>query len=137
MEAAGFDTADIRVIAAVFYADDGLIAARDAIVLQDAFNLLIDLFDRVSLETNSKKTKVVMLFPGRLRTCLSEDAYLFRLDALHRADRNGGKVECHVCWRRFWKGSLASHLASQHGMYHSHLLAGADTCQPVGKSRTW
>ena len=30
MEAAGFDAADIRVIAAVFYADDGLIAARDA-----------------------------------------------------------------------------------------------------------
>ena len=93
MEAAGFDAADIRVIAAVFYADDGLIAARDATVLQRAFNLLIDLFDRVGLATNETKTEVMVFLPGRIRTCLSEDAYLSRLDALHRADRRRGKVE--------------------------------------------
>ena len=58
-------------------------------------------------------------------------------DALHRADRRRGKVECHVCGVKFRKGSLASHLATQHGVYHSHLLAGADTCQPVGESRTF
>ena len=39
MEAAGFDTADIRVIAVVFYADDGLVAVRDPALLQDAFTL--------------------------------------------------------------------------------------------------
>ena len=67
MEAAGFDTADIRVIAAVFYADDGLIAARDAKRLQQAFDILIDLFDRVGLATNETKTKVMVFLLGRLR----------------------------------------------------------------------
>ena len=60
MEAAGFDTADIRVIAAVFYVDDRLIAARGPTLLQDAFDLLIVLFDRVGLETNDTKTKVMV-----------------------------------------------------------------------------
>ena len=137
MEAADFDTTDIRVIAAVFYADDGLIAARDAKRLQQAFDMLIDLFDRVGLATNETKTKVMVFLPGRIRTCLSEDTYLSRLDALHRADRKGGKVECHVCSVQFRKGSLASHLATQHGIYHAHLLAGADTCQPADESRTY
>ena len=65
---------DIRVIAAVFYADDGLITARDPTLLQDAFALLIALFDRVDLATNETKTEVVVFLPGRIRTCLSEDA---------------------------------------------------------------
>ena len=127
MEVASFDTADIRVIAAVFYAHDGLIAARDSTLLQDAFNLLIDLFDRVDLATNKINTEVMVFLSGRIRTCLSVDAYLPYLDALQWADRKGGKVECHVCRRKFRKGNLASHLASQHGVYHSHLLAGTDT----------
>ena len=37
MEEAGFNTADIRVITAVFYAGDELIAARDPTRLQDAW----------------------------------------------------------------------------------------------------
>ena len=116
MEAAGFDTADIRVITAVFDADDVLIAARDPSLLQGTFTLLIDLFARAGLETNSPKTEVVVFLPGKVCTCLSEDAYLFRLDALHRAERKGGKVDCHVCRRKVRKGSLASHLASQRGI---------------------
>ena len=80
--------------------------------------------------------KLILPIP-KYRTCLSEDAYLSRLDALHRTDRRRGKVEFHVCGVKFRKGSLAFHLATQHGVYHSHLLAGADTCQPVGESRTF
>ena len=52
MEAAGFDTADISLVAVVFYVDDGLIAARNATLLQDVFDLLMDLFDRVGLVAN-------------------------------------------------------------------------------------
>ena len=90
MELKGHDTADIRTIVAVFYADDGLIAARDPKILQSAFDLLTDLFDRVGLETNTTKTEVMVFLPGRIRTCLSEDAYKSRTDALHRATRGGG-----------------------------------------------
>ena len=105
--------------------------------MQDAFDLLIALFDRVGLATNETKTEVMVFLPGRIRTCLSEDAYLSRLDALYRANRKGGKMECHVCRGKFRKESLASHLDSHHGIYHFHLLVRADTCQPVGESRTW
>ena len=49
MEQAGFDTADISVIAAVLYTDDGIITARDPTLLQTAFNLSTALFDSVSL----------------------------------------------------------------------------------------
>ena len=96
MELKGFDTADICAIVAVFYADDGLIAARDPKTLQTAFDLLTGLFDRVGLATNTTKTEVMVFLPGRIRTCLSADAYKSRTDALHRATR-GGKVECYVC----------------------------------------
>ena len=41
----GFD--DVRRLLACFYADDGIVAARDPKDLQDAFDLLIALFDRV------------------------------------------------------------------------------------------
>ena len=132
MEVAGLKTNDIRVIAAVFYTNDGLIAARDPALLQRTFDILIGLFDRVGLATNETKTEVMVFLPGRIRTCLTEDAYLSRLDALHRAARKGGTVSCHVCGLALRKGSLASHLATQHGVYHSHLLAGADRCRPAG-----
>ena len=135
MVATGFDTTDIRVIAAVFYADDGLIATRDPAVLQDAFDLLTDLFDRVGLATNETKTEVMVFLPDRIRTCLSEDAYLSRMDTLHRASKKAGKVECHICQKKFGRLCLASHLASQHGVYHSHLLVGADVCQPAAEPR--
>ena len=46
-------------------------------------------------------------------------------------------MECPVFRVKFRKGSLASHLATQYGVYHSHLLTGADTCQPMGESRTF
>ena len=71
MEATGFDTVDIRVSAAVFYVDDRLIAAWDPTLLQDAFNLLINLFGRVGLETNNSKAEVMVFLPGKIHTCLS------------------------------------------------------------------
>ena len=57
MELTGFNATDIRTIISVFYADDGLVAARDPKVLQDSFDILISLFERVGLETNETKTE--------------------------------------------------------------------------------
>ena len=45
-------------------------------------------------------------------------------------------MQCHLCREEFSKESLSSHLTSQHGIYHSHLLTGVDVCQPVGEPRT-
>ena len=42
--------------AALFYADDGMIASTDPLWLQWAFTILVELFDRVGLKTNQRKT---------------------------------------------------------------------------------
>ena len=72
MELAGFNATDIRTIVAVFYADDGLVAAREPKVLQDSFDILISLFERVGLETNTTKTEMMVFLPGRTRTGLDK-----------------------------------------------------------------
>ena len=143
MELLGIDAADIRTIVAVFYADDGLVAAREPKVLQDSFDILVGLFERVGLATNTTKTEMMIFLPGRIRTGLSEDAYLARMDALHRESRKGRRAECHVCRKVFARGSLASHLATQHGIYHVHSMAteeedAEEACTTVpAKPATW
>ena len=42
--------------AALFYADDGMIASSDPRWLQWAFTILVGLFDRVGMKTNQSKT---------------------------------------------------------------------------------
>ena len=48
-----------------FYADGGLLAARDPEHLQLAFDLLTALFDRVGLKTNTTKTEAMPFLPRR------------------------------------------------------------------------
>ena len=124
------------------HANGGHIVARDPTLLQDVFDLLTALFDhvglgRVGLETNDTKIEVMVLLSGRTRTCLSEDAYLSRMDALYCywTSKKAGKAECHIYRKKFWKLSLTSYLTTQHEVFHSHLLARADVCQPVGEPR--
>ena len=66
MEAAGINTADIRIIASVFYADDGSVAIWDPKTLQDAFNLIY-LFAWVGLVTSTSKTEVMVFLLGMIR----------------------------------------------------------------------
>jgi hypothetical protein len=51
---------------ALFYADDGLAAARDPEWLQEAMNVLIGLFEQVGLQTNVTKTKAMTCTPGHI-----------------------------------------------------------------------
>ena len=44
----------IRVLLAVFYADNGLVQSQDPVFQQEAFNALVALFERVGLRTNTK-----------------------------------------------------------------------------------
>ena len=52
----GIGTA-IRYFVVLFYADDGYIASTDPAMLQDSLHILIALFERVGLLTNTSKTK--------------------------------------------------------------------------------
>ena len=58
----------LRILLAVFYVDDGLLASRDPDLLQRALNHLIDLFERFGLKTNAIKTKSMTCVPGKVRT---------------------------------------------------------------------
>ena len=49
-----------------FYVDDGLIASRDPVWLQESFDILIGLFERIGLFTNAAKMKVMMCIAGRI-----------------------------------------------------------------------
>ena len=74
---------------ACFYADDGLLAARKLGHLQLAYSLLIALFYNVGLQTNTLKTDSMLFLPGRIRTCLSDQAYCSMMDILQRGFTKG------------------------------------------------
>ena len=60
----GYLTDQIEALFAIFYVDDGYIASRDAEFLQEALNILVETFKRVSLATNTKKTQAMVCTPG-------------------------------------------------------------------------
>ena len=93
METTGFDATDIRTIAAVFYTYDELVTTRGPKTLQVSFDILVSLFERVGLATNTTKTEVVVFLLGWIRRGLSKDAYLSRMEALHRESRKERRVE--------------------------------------------
>jgi hypothetical protein len=53
---------------AIFYVDDAYLATQDAGFLQHALDILVDLFERVGLQTNTSKTRSMICTPGRIRT---------------------------------------------------------------------
>jgi hypothetical protein len=103
--------------AALFYADDGLLASPDREWLQDAFTVLVDMFARVGLRTNTEKTQVMICTPGFIRTYYSTAAYKRKLS--HQGDtyrqRKRRRTTCATCGKDLAEGSLLSHVRSQHG----------------------
>ena len=58
------DFTDVRRLLAVFYANNGLIVARDPVILQRAFDSLCSHFDRVGVKTNTTKTEAMVFLPA-------------------------------------------------------------------------
>ena len=104
--------------AALFYADDGLIASPDKEWLQQSFTVLVDLFARVGLRTNTDKTKVMVMLPASIRTYYSEHAYKRKLggggDSYQQRKRR--RVTCTECGKDLAAGSIVPHMKAQHGM---------------------
>ena len=67
----GIPANDVRAFRAVFYADNGLIAARNPKHFQTVIDLLSGLFDRVGLQTNTEKMEVMTFLPGKIQTSLT------------------------------------------------------------------
>ncbi len=65
----------MNTLFAIFYVDNAFIVARDAVFLQRAIDHLVSTFERVSLETNTTKTKALTCTPGKFRLQLLADSY--------------------------------------------------------------
>jgi hypothetical protein len=63
----------VAEIMVAFYVDDGLIASRDPVWLQESFDVLIGLFERIGLFTNAAKTKAMVCIPGQIREGKTEE----------------------------------------------------------------
>ena len=104
----------------MFYIDDAFIASRNPDLLQEAMDILVSLFDRVGLRTNTKKTKVQIFVPGRIRTRMTDSAYTrSRISLEERGRWEGRNVECQKCGMEMRASSLKGHLASRHGVYRT------------------
>ena len=106
-----------------FYVDDGLIASRDPVWLQESFDILIGLFERIGLFTNAAKTKVMVCIPGRIREGYTEEEYAdYKSGTSTAEDRKRRRVNCEICGTSLAAGSYQSHLETQHDIFRSMVL---------------
>jgi hypothetical protein len=107
----------------VFYVEDGLIASRDPIWLQELFNILVRLFERIGLFTNASKMKVMVCTPGRICKAYREEQYTKYKSLTGSAANNKCRcVDCEICGASLAAGSYQSHLESQHDVFQSMVL---------------
>ncbi len=100
-------------ILVAFYVDDGLIAFRDPVWLQELFDILIRL-----LFTNASKTKVMVCIPGRICEAYTEEQYAkYKSWTGAAADNKRRQIDCEICGTSLVAGSYQSHLESQHDIF--------------------
>ena len=105
----------VAIFLAMFYADDTVIAARDPVLLQRALDtLVVGLFERVGLMTNTLKTKVMTCVPGKIRTRHSMATYNNSRVGLSTGNEwRNRRVQCDICDMELTAALLPSHLKSQ------------------------
>ena len=103
--------------AALFYADDGMVALLDPAWPQGAFNAMLGLFDRVVQQTNVGKTVGMVCHPYQAAGNITQTAYRRRLTGEGSSYREWqwDWVECKECGKQLAVGSMSSHLMTQHG----------------------
>ena len=97
--------------AALFYADDGMIASTDPRWLQWAFTILVGLFDRVGLKTNQRKTVSMACRPCSAAGNRSKKSYKHTMTGkgLSPKKRKRERVTCEDCGQEMTAASLDSH----------------------------
>jgi hypothetical protein len=105
---------------AIFYVND----AWDVGFLQHALNILVNLFERVGLQTNTSKTLTMTCTLGRIWMQLSTESYRWmqhgRVMAL---EWNSRDVECRQFGKVLKASSLGRHLADVHDIYRQAVVA--------------
>ena len=93
-------------ILVAFYVNDGLIASRDPVWLQELFDILIGLFEWIGLFTNASKTKVMICIPGRIRKAYTEEKYAeYKSPTGAAADNKRRRIDCEICGTSLAAGS--------------------------------
>ena len=103
--------------AALFYAEDGMVALSDSCWLKWAFNSLVGLFEHVGLRTNVGKTVSMTCRPCPAAGNQLEVAYgrkMTREGPTYR-EKLKERVECGDCGKEMAAGSLEAHQMLQHG----------------------
>ncbi len=78
---------------AIFYVDDAYLTSWDVGFLQHALDILVDLFERVGLQTNTSKTQTMICTLGQIRTQLPAESYR-RMQQGTAGEWNARNVEC-------------------------------------------
>ena len=79
---------------------------------------------------------MVVFLPGKIHTCLPADADRAQMDAKFCEDWEGGMVDCIIYGKPLRKGSLWSHLETQHDVYWLFTLNAA-VAEPHAEGRRW
>ncbi len=109
---------------AIFYVNDAYLVSRDAGFLQHALTLLVNLFGRVGLQTNTFKTQTMICTPGRIRTQLPSESYRWMMiGRVTASEWNSRDVECYQCGNEMMASSLSRHLADVHDIYQQTVVA--------------
>ena len=70
----------------------------------------MEIFEKVGLKTNTKKTKVLVFLAGQIRIAFSEEAYRAHIDRKYREERGSGMMECNLCNKALRTSLLPLHL---------------------------
>ena len=112
----------VKILVA-FYVDDGLIASCDPVWLQESFDILIELFERIGLFTNAAKMKAMVCIPGQIQEGYTEEEYAnYKSPTETSADRKRRCVDCEICGASLAAESYQSHLELQHDVFCSMVL---------------
>ncbi len=108
----------MAVFFAIFYVDDVYLASQDPEFLQWVLGILVNLFARVGLKTNVKKTQTMICMPGRIQTQLQTASYAQMKEGLTMAGEwDSQEVRCHKCNKMMSASSLLCHLKDQQEVY--------------------
>ncbi len=117
--------ARVAEILVAIYVNDGLIASRDPVWLQESFDILIGLFERIGLFTNASKTKVMVCIPGWIREAYTEEQYAeYKSPTGAATDNKLRWIDCEICSTSLAAGSYQNHLESQRDIFNLWLSKG-------------
>jgi Reverse transcriptase (RNA-dependent DNA polymerase) len=103
----------------LFYADDGWLASHNPTILQEALNLITELFQRMGLRMNATKTKSMNSHPGSELHYISTPAFSRRMlgnGSTYSATQRR-LVSCPICETTLQQRNLRQHLISQHQVF--------------------